>query len=161
MIIVGVDPGIVHTGLVRVVFDKSKRSILRQCKVLDGLDMRGVEDWVEDTDDLVVVEKYNPRGQLGTNATMQAAEAELVQRVPGILRLDNMGILKTVPNAVLQTLGLWKFPVRTHHQDLRSAARILVKAMMQDTAGNKLLAEVVRDRVEGNPWSVGRSWIGE
>ncbi len=44
---VGVDPGMVHTGVVRVAFDSKKKTIKRKCAVIDGLDMEAVADWVE------------------------------------------------------------------------------------------------------------------
>jgi hypothetical protein len=116
--------------------------------------MRAVEVWVRDTDDLIVVEKYNSRGRLNSNATMEAAERELKVRVPEAKALDNTGVVKVVVPGILQTLGLWDFPMRTHHQDLRSAARIAVKAMMQNDKLNKLLADVVRARVDGQPWTI-------
>lgn len=152
-VIVGVDPGIVHTGVVGVSFDKAHKRIGRNCLVVDGLDMQSVAYAVEPAD-LVVVEKYRPRSNFGQDPDMLKAEGELKKLLPKAVMLDNTGITKVVPTAVLQTLGLWDFPVSTHHQDLRSAARIAVKAMMQVDEYNKLLADVVKARIDGEPWTI-------
>jgi hypothetical protein len=40
----------------------------------------------------------------------------------------------------------------THHDDLRSAARILVLGMLKNPMLNEVLSDYVRDRIKGRPW---------
>ena len=42
----------------------------------------------------------------------------------------------------------------THHQDLRSAARIALLGMLRDEQMNRLLADVVRDHLAGETWTI-------
>jgi hypothetical protein len=55
----------------------------------------------------------------------------------------------------MELLGVWKFKTPTHHQDLRSAARILLLGMFKDPQLNKLIADIVRSHLRGKDWSVG------
>jgi hypothetical protein len=55
---------------------------------------------------------------------------------------------------VLEALGAWKFQTTTHHQDLRSAAKIAVLGMMKQEHTNLLLAAIIRDHIDGRPWKV-------
>jgi hypothetical protein len=65
-----------------------------------------------------------------------------------------MGVKKIVKPAVLITLGAWLFSTPTHHDDLRSAARIAVLGMMKDPEMNLLLADIIRDHLGGQPWTI-------
>lgn len=156
--IVGVDPGLVHTGAVRVSFDQENRSIARECEVFEGLAVEFVAEWVNTTENrLVVVEKYRPRLKLGPDPMMLSAEQALKQLVPKAVLLENMGVRKIVPPGLMQALGLWDFPIRTHHQDLRSAARIMLKGMVREHDLNSLIADVVVAHLSGKDWEI-RDW---
>jgi hypothetical protein len=84
---------------------------------------------------------------------MLNAVAEFRKETKGTV-LDNTGVKKIVKPSVLQVLGAWDFATPTHHQDLRSAARIAVLGMMKDQTMNTLLADVVRDHIDGKPWTI-------
>lgn len=158
--IVGVDPGLVHTGCVKLDFDVRQRIIERQFVVIDGLEIRELAGWVRLNDthvDHVFVEKYRPRHNFSQDPEMLKAEGEIKRLLPKAELVSNTGIMKAVPLPLLQLLGLRDFPVGTHHQDLRSAARILVKGMMKKPGLNKLLASVVTDALDGNGWEM-RDW---
>lgn len=54
----------------------------------------------------------------------------------------------------MNLLGVWKFSTVTHHQDLRSAARIALFGMLKNEETNRLLADVVADHLKGSDWDV-------
>jgi hypothetical protein len=55
---------------------------------------------------------------------------------------------------LLEVLGLWSFSTPTNHDDLRSAARILVLGMLKDEEMNQLLTYILIDHIEGKPWAI-------
>lgn len=154
--IIGIDPGVVHTGCVRVTIDPVEETITRACTVIDGLDMQAAADWVDSQPhDLVVVEQYKVRKNFSADTDMLRAESEIKRLVPRIKVQDNYGIVKLVPIGLLQILGLWDYPMSTHHQDLRSAGRILVRGAVRMPVYNKLVADVVLAHLLGQDWKVG------
>jgi hypothetical protein len=127
-------------------------------EVVDGLDPQAVVDWIYrapsvpgTTAPVIYVEGYRSRGNLGHDKDMLIAVRDMVAATKG-KALDNTGVKKTVKPAVLQALGVWKFSTPTHHDDLRSAARIAVLGMLKEH--NELLADVIRDYIDGRPWRV-------
>lgn len=156
---VGVDPGLVHTGLVRLILNKEDRSITTSHALVQGLDADTVARWVglpklDAPEADVYVERYMPRRNYDSDERMVQGEAALKRALPSASFLRNTGVKKVVHPAVLQVLGMWKFPTPSHHQDLRAAARIAVLGMMFEEAGNQILSDVVRASIDGNPWAV-------
>lgn len=154
--IIGVDPGLVDTGVVRMIFKPSIQVVDVSSAVVSGIDAQRIKNWSE----LVgykpryFVEKYRPRRGYGTDERMVTGEHELRQVLPKAEFLDNTGIRKVVRPPVLGLLGIWSFSQPTHHQDLRSAARIAVLGMLKDEELNHLLADVVAAELDGDPWEV-------
>lgn len=154
--IVGIDPGIVHTGVVRLLVDPYNQAITVGHEVIQGIDGKKVAAWVYEEDVLpdIYIEKYVPRAHYGTDEAMVKGEAELMQHLPGAVLLRNFGIKRVVMPNVLELLHLWQFSTSTHHQDLRSAARIAVLGMMKDERTGPVLADIVRSHLDGTPWDV-------
>jgi hypothetical protein len=113
--------------------------------------MTAVTEFTLDVKPHVYIEGYRSRSNLAHDKDMLIAVREMQQATKGKV-LNNTGIKKTVKPAVLQLLGAWKFSTPTHHDDLRSAARIAVLGMLKEH--NELLADVVRDHLDGKPWHV-------
>jgi hypothetical protein len=158
--IVGIDPGIVHTGVVEMNFYPRDREITVQHEVVLGTDAAAVRDWIYrvpsapgETAPVIFIEGFRARSNLGHDREMTEAVAAMKQATKGQV-LDNMGIKKVVRTEVLKLLGVWQFATPTHHQDLRSAARIAVLGMLKDPDLNRLLADVVRDHLDGRTWDV-------
>lgn len=150
--VVGIDPGIVHTGVVSAEFLPNLREVRTYHEVVQGTDAAAVGRLVRQmgaTD--VYVEGYRSRSNLAHDKDMLIAVRDMQVATRGKV-LNNTGIKTTVKPAVLQLLGIWKFSTPTHHDDLRSAARILVLGMLKEH--NELLADVVRDHLDGRPWRV-------
>ncbi len=156
--VVGIDPGLVHTGVVSLLFRPESRSITRGFYVVDGPDTGEVKGWVDmvhpGVPKSVFIEKYVPRQRLNTDERMVKAEAAFRLALPNAVLVRNTGAKKIVSPQVMDMLNIWSFGVSTHHQDLRSAARILLYGMMKDQRLNELLADTVRDWLDGRPWTV-------
>lgn len=151
--IVGVDPGIVHTGVVRMSFETTDQLIVVTHVALAGCIPVQVANVCLDA--TVFVEDYRPRGNVyGTDAKMRDAVARLKQTMPKAKLLDNTGVKKVVTQDLMELLGVWKFSTPTHHQDLRSAARIALYGMLKDNNWNQLLSDIVRAKLDGGPWKV-------
>ena len=154
--IVGVDPGLVHTGCVRILIAKEGREIRTAHHLVDGIDGSEVSRWAHlmgPTPD-IFIEKYTPRMHFATDERMVKGEAELKRAMPTAALLPNTGVKSIVTPAILHVLGLDAFSTVSHHQDLRSAARIAILGMMKDDTLNRALADIVMDHLDGEPWPV-------
>jgi hypothetical protein len=151
--VVGIDPGIVHTGVVSIEFHK--REIEVEHHVLFGPDAHqaGVLCRSFGQPPAIFIEGYRSRSNLEHDKEMLNAVADFRKETGGTV-LDNTGVKKIVKPAVLKVLGAWDFSTPTHHQDLRSAARIAVLGMLKDPDMNRVLADCIRDHIDGHPWRV-------
>lgn len=158
--LVGVDPGLVHTGVVVLRVDTLARAMAVEHFVIEGDDH--ASQVAELLDDLAYVptemfiEAYRERGQsYGTNPQMRELMAELRRRFPRSRVIDNTGVKKVVTPRQLEVFGLTDFPT-THHQDLQSAARILLYGMFKDEDLNRVVYDIVADYADGRAWPVER-----
>lgn len=167
--VIGVDPGLVHTGLVHFTFDADHRAVMIDTEVIvTSLDSRGELDLDQAAADVkawvyaqqgrtladIYIEGYKPRHNYGTNSKMIV----LVGKVHHILAMSrvllNTGVKKVVKRPLMELLGVWSFTTVTHHQDLRSAARIALLGMLKQESTNRLLTQIVKDHLAGDTWSV-------
>lgn len=153
--VVGVDPGLVHTGVVRLMFSPGLKRVEVQHAAIAGPDVAAVRRFAHSEPmPRVFIEKYQPRSHLSTDARMTVAVAEMKAAMPGSEVLLNTGVKKVVRKPLMEMLKCWSFPTTTHHQDLRSAARIALYGMLKDEEMNWLLANIVRDHLTGVAWDV-------
>ena len=162
-VVVGIDPGIVNTGIVvYFICPQERRVILKHtaiegCKVEDIhaflaliLDMSTARPWT-----YLFVEAYRPRSHFDTDARMGAAVNEIKKMGPEVYALDNSGVKNVVSRAMLELLNSWSFSTKSNHQDVRSAARIAILGMLKNETLNNLLAQVVLSKIEGDsPWVI-------
>lgn len=158
--VIGVDPGIVHTGVVLLDFDVEQRKLVVNHRLVDGTDAAAAAEAV---DEMVVpvmrstldifIEEYRPRSGFSVDQQMMVANAEF-RKVLGGRLLRNMGVKKVVSQELMALLHCWSFPTRTHHQDLRSAARIALLGMMLEPALNQVLFTYTTDTIDGRIWDV-------
>lgn len=155
--VVGVDPGIVDTGIVVYRFFPNEHMLEVKSVVLHGakaIDVfRAISDNVRNAPS-VFIEKYRPRSNFGTDSAMTEFQAQLKQMMPKAKLLNNTGVKSVVTQRLLETLHSWDFDIPTHHQDLRSAARIAILGMMKDEELNELLSDFMRDYFDGKAWDV-------
>jgi hypothetical protein len=160
---VGIDPGLVHTGVVSLMFVPDQCLVEIDHEVVLGPDATAATMWAMGrrqrklqwyfVPPKVFIEGYRPRGNFGTNTEMVKAVQEFRAATKGQV-LDNTGVKKVVRRGLLELLGCWKFPTPTNHDDLRSAALIAVLGMLKDEQMNRLLADIVRDHLDGATWTV-------
>lgn len=155
VIVVGVDPGLVHTGVVFMQFFPASREVLVDSKAVLGPDPVEVRQFFGMYQPAhIFIEGYRPRSHYGTDEPMLKAVAAMKAGLPNSIVLQNTGIKKVVKRPLLEALKCWSFATTTHHQDLRSAAYIAVLGMMKDDQLNELLSDFVRDLADRRPWNV-------
>lgn len=151
--VAGVDPGLVHTGVVSLIFDRDSNQISVGHKAIVGPDAAATKQFIADPAAIVFVEGYRPRSHFDTDARMTAAVQEFRTTLDATVLL-NTGVKKVVKRPLMELLEVWKFSTITHHQDLRSAARIGLLGMLKSDHLNRLLTDVVRAHISGEPWHV-------
>lgn len=160
--IIGIDPGLVHTGVVMTTFDEISRSISKASHTIEGkkhplqvrqlLEGYGFLSPREQTH--IFIETYRERGNVyATDDRMRKLVQRFAETLPTAVLVDNTGSRHIVKPALLKLLGLDEFPT-THHQDLQAAARILVYGALKTLELNALLSQVVQDHLDGNTWTV-------
>lgn len=159
--VIGVDPGLVDTGVVSMLFKPGLRTLIIEHGVVAGTDAELVRDWVlsptRPMPTHVFVEQYKPRQSLSSDVRMVQAEQDLKRELPKARVLPNLGIKRVIPQSLMEVFGVWSWPTVTHHQDLRSAARIALLGMVKEPQLNLILADVVKAHLEGKPWRVAHA----
>jgi len=144
----GIDPGIVHTGLVELNWDFHNRKLRVNARSVDGITEQSVIElqkrieqrmWRKSN---IIVEEYRPKSHFSTDTKMVEGQAMLKLHLPSAKIINNSGVKSIVTKELLQLLDLYDWPT-THHNDLRSAARIALLAMLRDERANNRLAEFV------------------
>lgn len=166
MRVLGIDPGLVHTGMVLFHFNTVHGSYYSEHYAVPGyLDEKGKQqvDIVKVADqaktlhnnmplNAVFIEAYRARSNFQHDARMSTAVTSLRRLIPNAETLDNTGVTKVVKSELMKLLGVWKFPTVTNHQDLRSAARIALLGMFKDASMNEIIAGIVQSHINGTPW---------
>lgn len=169
IVLIGVDPGIVDTGLVALELDRERKSLTVHSRVWSNVTVRDkntirvVPEFLDSIDEEIskynhtrytYVEGYRNRGR---NPYQDQNMTVLVQAIHKRLTtskvVDNTGVKKVVkePLLLLFRAGqLWT--QRTHHSDLTSAMRIALKGAIEDKQLNGLIAEFAIDNLENRPW---------
>lgn len=158
--IVGIDPGLVHTGCVAITFDQSSRTISTVYTVVNGLAVNEVLDWLRTLPPvgIVYIEDYKPRSHFDTDSKMMAGVHKLHLAIPKSILKDNAGVEKIVKPALLELVGAHNFLVRTNHQDLQSAARVLLLGMLGNPDQREILNRLLEDTMLGVFWKVEASY---
>jgi hypothetical protein len=160
--VIGIDPGLVHTGTVLLRFDIYSKRLGIWHVATSGLQPHRVLTWLQTMNfkgealgpKRMYIEAYRPRQRLNSDVRMVQGEREFKRTFPEAQLIPNMGVLKVVRQPLLELLGLWSFTTPTHHQDLRSAARVALLGMMKEPVYNHLLSEVVFAHLNGVPWDI-------
>lgn len=152
--VIGIDPGLIDTGCVRMMFDPQAKTYARDYKVVtDALsEVRPIADWYDIQPGHTFIEAYRPRSAFQTDARMGTLVNDIHRALPGSVKLLNQGVVQVIKQPLMEALNVWKFPRKTHHQDLRSAARIGLFGMVKDKEMNRVLYDFITDYLNGNPW---------
>ena len=146
----GIDPGIVTTGVVTLSIDSDERVFQVSEKALTQEELPSLILWTP-TKRICFIEAYEPRSNFSHDTRM----AELVKQIAdstGGKIISNKGVKKVIRKKLMEYLGLWNFQTQTHHQDLRSAAYIMLYGMVKDEVGNQLLTQIVWDHLAHDDW---------
>lgn len=172
--IIGVDPGLVHNGLVAYRIDEDHGTIEIISKVHETKDtgkdkdafgddvVEAIETFIKDAgwgEVHMFVESYRERANaFSTDSKMRRLVAKINAGIPRAKVLDNMGVKKIVNVRLMRLLGLTGFP-STHHQDLESAARIAIFGALKEPALNGLISRVVIDVLDRDVWDIQASHL--
>ena len=174
-LIIGIDPGIVHTGIVAyAICTHGKAGITMIYRVIDTEDAAkderhriisdGVSQFLEDmlpvlesrnyateeTPMLIFIEDYRSRASSNKpDAQMREIVSALRRLLPLANVVDNTGSKKIARPALMQKLGLNTFRA-THHQDLQAASRIMIYGALKQEHLNTLLAELLDRSIYAN-----------
>ena len=171
--LIGVDPGIVDTGVVWVRLDRDKKTFSVDARVWRNVTKKvkgGIEVDQQFLDELdgyvgtvanaadethVFIEGYRNRGRNpGQDQKMTMLVQTIHKLIKGSVVVDNTGVKNVVTDETLRLVKMYDWTVATHHSDLRSAARILMKGAYQEGVLNHMIADVVRDRLEDQAWTL-------
>ena len=170
-LIIGIDPGIVHTGIVAYAICTHRSCQIPMIyRVIDTEDTdaedrvklitEGVSKFLEDmlptltsqnyavqeTPMLIFIEDYRSRASSNKpDAQMREIVSALRRLLPLANVVDNTGSKKVARPELMRSLGLNTFRA-THHQDLQAASRIMIYGALKQEHLNSLLAELL-DRV--------------
>ena len=156
-VIVGIDPGIVNTGIVVYYIYPNIRLISVAHTAIVGCDVQDIRAYLKQYAldgplpwTYLFVEAYRPRSHFDTDARMGAAVNDIKRMGDNIYALDNTGVKNVVSRALLELLNSWNFSTKSNHQDVRSAARIAILGMLKNETLNRLLAQVVFSKINGD-----------
>ena len=141
--LIGIDPGLVHTGVVMIKIDTIKNIHRVEHKIVESDNPAETAAWVRRHDvsnqAYIYIEKYLDRGTVfNTHSRMRVFEQELKRALPTAKLVDNTGAKKIVTRELMKLLDVWKFPT-TNHRDLQAAARIALFGALKDTELNRVL----------------------
>lgn len=171
--LVGVDPGLVHTGVSCLTLYPKNNMYEVETFALDsneGPVHVAVENIIDHlsrykgNEPYIVVEKWRERGTITNEGqAMRKLESELRSVLPkDTVFLENMGAKRLVSNKLLDLFGLYKVQA-THHQDIQAAARIMLLGAIKNDLFNGTIYRFVTDALDGNPWTsvkVGQGVLG-
>ena len=152
----GVDPGLVHTGIVTLQLYSISKIFMVDHRVVNGVDEPALEELAAFQStympykELCFVEAYRPRSAYDSDARMGKAVNDIAAM--GFKPINNTGVKKVVRVDLMKLLNMWMFSTPTHHQDLRSAAYIMIYGLLKNPRTNKMLADFVSDHIAGRTW---------
>ena len=149
--IVGIDPGLVHTGLVHMMLDTEADTLSHTEVLYDGMPEEEIADYVRGLPALahVYMEAYRTRSAWNSDPEMQAGIARIKKAAPRVEIVTNMGVKKVVTNELMKLLEVYTFAQKSHHQDLRSAARIGLMGALKVEPFNRALYKIATTKLEG------------
>ena len=149
--IIGIDPGLVHTGLVHMVLDVEEGSLSSTEVLFDGMPEEEIAGYVRGLSPMahIYMEAYRTRSAWNSDPEMQAGIARIKKAAPRVEIVTNMGVKKVVTNELMKLLGVYTFTQKSHHQDLRSAARIGLMGALKVEPFNRALYKIATKKLEG------------
>jgi len=146
--IIGIDPGLVHTGVVIMQF-RPDWSLHVQEHVFAGDKSMDVVPLVKRYHDAYIfIEAYRPRGNIyKQDERMRKLVNDLNSAIRRGKIVDNTGVKHVVSQELMEVFDVWTFSQKTHHQDLRSAARIAIYGALKDMELNQVLFDYAQHKL--------------
>ena len=146
--LIGIDPGIVHSGVVQIQLSTENQSVDVHYELIDGPDAEAIYDAVtrfyHPDNTVITIERYEDRGTaFQTHGPMRKVENDLKRLLPEAQILTNTGIKTVVTDGLMKLFGVWTFSEKSHHQDLRSAARMALRGGLKHEEINTAMAKYV------------------
>jgi hypothetical protein len=155
--LIGVDPGLVHSGVVAISLDTEARTIEVRHDVIQGPDAVKIHESVDRFTagrTKCWIEQYRDRGTaFQAHGKMREFETLIQREIGWAVLLQNMGSKKIVRKPLMVALHAYKFPT-TNHQDLQAAARIAIFGALKNDELNGVITDVVMDHIDGRPWTL-------
>ena len=147
--LVGIDPGVIHTGIIVSKINPHVKEVTNSTFLMEGCPVMDIRDILRNfRSTATFIEGYRPRSNLHHDRQMQKFVSDLNFHLRKSIALDNMDSKNVVKNDLLKLFKLYSFSTRSHHQDLRSAARIMLFGALKQNDTNALIADVVRDTIK-------------
>ena len=147
--LVGIDPGVIHTGIIVSKINPHVKEVKNSTFLMEGCPVMDIRDILRNFQSTATfIEGYRPRSNLHHDRQMQEFVSYLNFHLQNSIALDNMDSKNVVKNDLLKLFKLYSFSTRSHHQDLRSAARIMLFGALKQNDTNALIADVVRDTIK-------------
>jgi len=171
VLLIGIDPGIVDTGLVAIelypesgtyhvehrvwrdVTEQIDKTLIVKEDFLTHLvaEVDKLKSTSRSAMKLVGIEGYRNRGRdIRQDQRMTMLVQTIHKRLDRSMVIDNTGIKNVVTQPILGLFDFY-FP-GTNHADLWSAARIALKLGLSDLRINETLSDMVRAHVNGRSW---------
>jgi hypothetical protein len=149
----GIDPGLIHTGIVSLRLDSQRKTRRVLAEIVDGPNTQLVDDYcsvlLQGAD--IFIEKYEDRGTVfGTHGEMRTFESQIKAAIPRAKILSNTGVKKVVTDLMLDAI-VGDLPT-TNHKDLESAARIAILGGLKVPEINSVMYHLLIDHIKGESW---------
>lgn len=149
--IIGIDPGLVHTGGFLLELEEETCQGRVSTTFWPGIPVAEIKDWCG-TGAHVYIEAYVPRSVLTTDREMVTGIKDLSKAIPNSQVIRNTGVKNIITEQMLKTLTLTRFQ-GTNHQDIKSAVRIGLYGMAKHPELNEYLYKLVTGE---DGWRIAR-----
>lgn len=152
--VVGIDPGLVDTGIMLFTFQHSARCWSVDPFLVKGIDVPQIQKVLVGPFDHIFIEAYKPRSHYKSDPRMVQGVRDIHRAFPGSKVLNNAGAQKIVTQPLMSALYCWAFTTPSHHADLRAAARIALFGILKNPELNEVLSDFVLEHVieQTHPW---------
>jgi hypothetical protein len=169
--LIGIDPGIIDSGIVAIRLDFSTMSWSVRSEVWTNVTYRServsyTQPWFLDALKRFIaqekelaqqvhvgVENFRARGRDQRQDEKMRNLIQDIVRATGAKNVDNTGIKKIVKEATMRLFRVTRFPSSDNHADRKSAARVALRLGIEDPVLNRYLSMFMYDMLyTEDPW---------
>ena len=173
LILHGIDPGIVDTGLVTLEFNFKERVLTARSRVwrnvterrkralhvnqgflTELLNATNTQTPEKNRSEHVFIEGFRNRGRDTYQDQSMSDLIQVIYRQLGdAVIVDNTGVKKVVKKGLLSLMRMNRWP-KTNHADLLSATRIALKGAIEDDYLNQLIYLFIQEQHKEKSWEI-------